>query len=53
MLYFAEVNTFEKELHNEIEKVLITDDLNNIKWTYPETQPKLITEAQRRGILKR
>ena len=26
MLYFAEVNAFEKELHNEIEKVLITDD---------------------------
>lgn len=49
MLYFAEVRAFEKELHSEIEKIIITDRLVE-DWTYPLIQPKLIEEAQRRGI---
>lgn len=50
MLYFAEIYSFEKELHNEIEKLLITDTLVD-NWTYPLIQPKLIQEAQRRNVL--
>lgn len=41
MLYFAEIKEFEKELHNEIEKIILTDRLVD-KWTYPEIQPYLI-----------
>ncbi len=50
MLYCAEIATFE-EIHSEIEKILITDDLE-VEWTYPLIQPKLIEEAERRGYLK-
>lgn len=49
MLFFADIYTFE-ELHSEIEKILITDTLVE-DWTYPLIQPKLIAEAQRRGVL--
>ena len=51
MLYFANVFVFEKELHNEIEKIIITENLVD-KWTYPLIQPKLIEEAGRRGYIK-
>lgn len=49
MLFFADIYAFE-ELHSEIEKILITDTLVE-DWTYPLIQPKLIAEAQRRGVL--
>ena len=48
MLYFAEIVSFEKELHSEIEKVELFGDLPE-KWTYPLIQPLLIKEVQRRG----
>lgn len=48
MLYFAEVYEFERELHNEIEKIIFTADLPE-EWTYPEIQPRLLEEAVRRG----
>lgn len=51
MLYFADINTFEKELHSEIERIIITDDLVD-NWTYPQIQPKLLSEAERRGLIK-
>ena len=51
MLYFADIFSFEKELHSEIEKIIITDRLVN-DWTYPLIQPKLIEEARRRGYGK-
>ncbi|MBR3430017.1 MAG: NUDIX domain-containing protein [Clostridia bacterium] len=51
MLYFADVLSFEKELHNEIEKIIMTDRLVN-DWTYPLIQPKLIAEACRRGYVR-
>ena len=51
MLYFAEIFSFEKELHSEIEKIMITDRLIN-DWTYPLIQPKLIEEARRRGYIR-
>ncbi len=50
MLFFAEIKTFEKELHSEIEKIIITEDLIN-NWTYPDIQPKLIEEAKRRKFI--
>lgn len=48
MLYFANVRTLEKELHSEIEKIMITESLPE-SWTYPLIQPKLLAEAQKRG----
>lgn len=50
MLYFARIETFEPELHSEIEKIFLTEELPN-RWTYPEIQPRLLAEAHRRGIL--
>lgn len=49
MLFFADVSAFESELHSEIEKIYLLDDLPD-SWTYPLIQPKLIAEAVRRGI---
>lgn len=48
MLFYAQINEFE-EIHSEIDKILITDNLN-VNWTYPLIQPKLIEEARRRGV---
>ncbi len=48
MLYFADIKNFEKELHSEIEKVELFEDLPE-KWTYPLIQPLLLKEVQRRG----
>lgn len=47
MLYVAEVRTFEEELHSEIEKIVLMEDLPQ-DWTYPDIQPYLIRETQRR-----
>lgn len=49
MLYIADIYSFE-EIHSEIEKIVISDSLAE-NWTYPLIQPKLIDEAQRRGLL--
>lgn len=51
MLYFAEVRSFEEELHSEIEKIIITREMP-AAWTYPEIQPKLMEEARKRGFGK-
>ena len=48
MLFFADIRSFAKELHSEIEKIMITDDLVD-DWTYPLIQPKLLEEAKKRG----
>jgi len=48
MLYYADIQSFEPELHSEIERIVITDQLVD-QWTYPLIQPKLICEAERRG----
>lgn len=50
MLYFAEIVSFEEELHSEIEKIVVTEEYPE-HWTYPKIQPKLLIEAQRRGYL--
>lgn len=52
MLYHAEIFKFEQMLDHEIEKIIFVDELEG-EWTYPEIQPKLIKEAERRGYMKR
>lgn len=47
MLFFADIKSFYGELHSEIEKVILLDELP-IEWTYPLIQPLLIKEYQRR-----
>lgn len=47
MLYYAEIEKFDKELHSEIEKIVLLDDLPT-EWTYPLIQPLLIKEYQKR-----
>lgn len=41
LLCFAEISEFAKELHSEMEKVVLMDELPE-NWTYPLIQPKLI-----------
>ena len=48
-LFYAEIERFEKELHFEIEQVIISPTLPE-KWTYPLIQPKLIEMAQKLGV---
>lgn len=47
MLYFADIYSFEEELHSEMESVLLFDALPE-QWTYPLIQPLLIREYLRR-----
>lgn len=47
MLYFADIYSFEGELHSEMESVLLFDALPE-QWTYPLIQPLLIREYLRR-----
>lgn len=49
MLYFADIKAFEKELHSEIEKIILTSALPE-KLTYPDIQPHLVAEAAHRGF---
>lgn len=49
MLFYADITTFESQLHSEIEKIIISEQLVE-NWTYPLIQPKLIEEAARRGF---
>ena len=49
MLYCAEIRSFEKELHNEIETIVLREKLPE-NWTYPDIQPALLEEAKRRGF---
>lgn len=48
MLYFADIQTFEKELHSEMERVCFFDLLPT-EWTYPLIQPRLIEEYLKRA----
>ena len=47
MLFFANIETFENELHSEMECVFLFDNLPT-EWTYPLIQPLLIAEYLRR-----
>jgi len=44
MLYYAQIETFEKELHSEIEKIVFLDE-QPTELTYPLIQPKLIAKV--------
>ncbi len=46
MLFFADVKAFEKELHSEIERIVIQDGPPSA-WTYPDIQPYLMEEVQK------
>lgn len=50
MLYYADVKQFEEELHSEMERVELFDELPE-DWTYPLIQPLLIREFLRRSEL--
>ncbi len=50
MLFIADILSFEEELHSEIERIIITDELVD-NWTYPLIQPKLFEEAKRRKYI--
>lgn len=50
MLYYAKITELGMKPVNEIEKVYFLDD-HPVKQTYPEIQPKLVAEAERRGII--
>ena len=47
MLYYADIKAFEKELHSEIERIYIQDEMPEA-WTYPDIQPLLLQEVERR-----
>lgn len=47
MLFYAEVDSFEEELHSEMEAVYLFEELPTA-WTYPQIQPLLIREFIRR-----
>lgn len=46
-LYYAEIRTFEPELHSEMERIELFETLPD-NWTYPLIQPLLIAEYERR-----
>ncbi len=50
MLFFADIKRFEAELHSEIERIAVMNELPE-RWTYPDIQPHLIKEARKRGYL--
>ena len=49
LLCWAEIEVLAPELHCEIEKILLMEDLPE-RWTYPDIQPELLREAARRGF---
>ena len=46
LLCFAEITEFAKELHSEMEKIVLMNELPE-NWTYPLIQPKLIEKYLR------
>ncbi len=47
-LFYAQVEEFEEELHSEIERIVISDELPE-NWTYPEIQPELLRFWEKRS----
>ena len=50
MLFFAEIEEFEEELHSEMEKIVLLVVPPEENLTYPDIQPKLWQETVRRQI---
>lgn len=55
MLYYADIVSFAPELHSEIERIVLLDELpeNPEDWTYPDIQPRLLEEMARRGLVEK
>lgn len=52
MLFYAVITSFEEKLHSEIESIRLMDELPDAAMlTYPDIQPRLFFEAQRRGVI--
>lgn len=49
MLFYADITSFEPELHSEIEKIYLMNDLPD-RWRFPTVYPALVAEAKRRNI---
>lgn len=45
LLCYAEITEFATELHSEMEKIVLLDELPE-EWTYPLIQPKLIENKE-------
>ena len=45
-----DIESFEDELHYEIEEIILTDKLN-IHWTFKEIMPHLLEEAKKREFI--
>lgn len=50
MLYFADIVSFDDELHSEMEMVVMLDELPT-EWTYPLMLLLLIEEYERRLLI--
>lgn len=50
MLFYADVFSFEEELHSEIEKIVIMEKLPS-ECTYPDIQPKLLEKTRQKGFV--
>ena len=50
MIFTSDIRTFEKELHSEMEKIIITNELPD-NWTYPLIYPRIFEEAKNRNVL--
>lgn len=50
LLCYADIAEFEKELHSEIERIILTDELPD-KWTYPLIQPQLLNKLNTMNIV--
>ncbi len=50
MIYYAEVRTLEKELHSEIEEIILMDQMPEAM-TYPQIQPRMMEKAKELGII--
>lgn len=46
LLCYADIKSFEKELHSEMERIIIMDELPQ-SWTYPLIQPKLLNHVNK------
>lgn len=49
MLYYGEVRELPPELHSEIERISLLEELP-AHWTYPDIQPRLLEFAAERGF---
>ena len=49
-LYTAKILEF-RELHSEIEQIVLLEEPPADGWTYPDIQPKLLEEARKRGAV--